>query len=125
MAAPYFSIPALRKLRFVAGDTLNAVFVFSDVDSTTGTETVSNLTGYSAKFSIKTAAGVLLAQFTSAAGTLVVGTTDGTITFAVPASTTAAYTAGDYLYDMELTSGAGVVSTPLEPADLEIVAGVS
>ena len=54
--------------------------------------------------------GTELVSLSTGAGTIVLDD-DGFITFLVPATTTANYTWEEGVYDLEMTSGAGVVTT--------------
>ena len=89
------------------GDDIPVVLTLYD---DTGKTTLTNLTGYSAKMQIKdTDYSTQLDEYSSVGGELVLGGALGTITFNVPAATTAAYDPGTYRYDLETTSPAGVV----------------
>jgi len=71
-----------------------------------------DLTGFSARMKAKPFAGSSTTHFswTSGAGDIVLGGTDGTLTFAVAGATTATYSwNGVGYYDLELISGAGAI----------------
>lgn len=73
-----------------------------------------NLTGYTARMKIKTTkTGTEIDSFTNGAG-LTLGGVAGTIVLAIPAADTAAYNFARAVYDMELVSGAGIVTRLLE-----------
>lgn len=72
-----------------------------------------NLTGYSAALQLRTsysAASASLSISTSTTGITIPTPANGTIVINVPAVTTAALIAQDYVYDLEITSGTGVVT---------------
>lgn len=71
---------------------------------------VINLTGY-------TAAGQLRKHYTSSNSvsfTITLGGANGTVTLAMSSNTTANIAAGRYVYDVELTDNAGLVSRLFE-----------
>lgn len=71
-----------------------------------------NLSGYLARMQVRqryvSATPVL--SLTSPSAGIVLGTTNGQITITVSATTMAGVESGDYRYDLELVSGAGVVT---------------
>jgi hypothetical protein len=78
-----------------------------------------NLTGYTARMQVRantTSNTVVLALSTSAGydGTISLGGTAGTVDLLISATNTATLTAGQYVYDLELVSGGGVVTRLLE-----------
>lgn len=74
-----------------------------------------NLTGYTARMDIRSAAGAVtaIAQLTSSSG-ITLGGTAGTIVVTLSAATTAAITDTSGVYDLELVSAGGVVTRLLE-----------
>ena len=75
-----------------------------------------NLTGYTARMMVKKAPGqtAVISLTSASGGGLTLGGAAGTIAIAITATVTAALTAGPYKYDLELASGAGVVTRLLE-----------
>lgn len=75
-----------------------------------------NLTGYTARMQARATADSTSTVFswTSGAGQLVLGGALGTITLNIPDTVTAGYTAGTYVYDLELESGGGATTRLLE-----------
>lgn len=74
-----------------------------------------NLTGYTARMQAReNIDSTPLFSWTSTGGQLVLGGAAGTITLNISAATTAGYSDGLYLYDLELESGSGVVTRLLE-----------
>lgn len=73
--------------------------------------TAVNLTGYSAYMQVRptysSAAALIDIDSTSE---IVLGGAAGTITVTIPASVTAAVPAGNYVWDIELVSGGGIVT---------------
>ena len=55
-----------------------------------------------------------IVTLTSANGKITVGTTDGMFTLALTATETTALTAGNYVYDLEVTAPDGTVTRLLE-----------
>lgn len=76
-------------------------------------ETPVNLSGYSAAMQVRSQAGTLLTTFSTTAGSIALGGTAGTITLSAAPSTTAGWTFGAGLYDLQLTDGSGDVTTLL------------
>jgi hypothetical protein len=78
-----------------------------------------NLAGYTARMQVRdnvSSNTVVVALSTSAgyAGTISLGGTEGTVDLVISAANTASLTAGQYVYDIELVSGGGVVTRLLE-----------
>ena len=75
-----------------------------------------NVTGYTAAMSVKNSpsSSTTIISLTSSNGRITVGTTDGKFTLALTAAETTALTAGQYVYDLEVTSPGGVVTRLLE-----------
>lgn len=74
-----------------------------------------NLTGFTARMDIKkdvNSAAIL--NLTNANGRITLGGAAGTITLSIPAANTDTLVAGSYKYDLEVVSGAGVVTRLLE-----------
>jgi hypothetical protein len=76
-----------------------------------------NLTGYTSAMQVREAADstAYLVSLTSGTG-ITLGGTAGTILVTIGASASSAIPAGSYAYDLELTSGAGVVTRLLQGA---------
>lgn len=92
------------------GATLSLTFTWKD-----SSDAAVNLTGYSARMQVRekaTSPGTLL-SLTNGSG-LTLGGSAGTIALSVSATATAALEAGQYVYDLELQSGGGVVTRLLE-----------
>ena len=78
-----------------------------------------NLTGYTARMQVRdnvSSNTIVIALSTTAGsgGTITLGGTAGTVDLLIPAANTATLTAGQYVYDLELVSGGGVVTRLLE-----------
>jgi hypothetical protein len=78
-----------------------------------------NLTGYTARMQVRdnvSSNTIVIALSTTAGsgGTITLGGTAGTVDLLISATNTAALTAGQYVYDLELVSGGGVVTRLLE-----------
>lgn len=76
-----------------------------------------DLTNYSARMQVRTrheATTTLLSLTSAVGGGLTLGGVAGTIGIALIATATAALPAGGHVYDLELVSGAGVVTRLLE-----------
>lgn len=71
-----------------------------------------NLTGYTARMQVRDEADSSTAalSLTTENSRITLGGTAGTITLLVSATDTAAVTAGEYVYDLEIVSGAGTVT---------------
>jgi hypothetical protein len=69
-----------------------------------------NLTGYTARMQARAtvAASSTILSLTTENGGITLGGTDGTITLFMSATTTAALTAGEHYYDLEIVNGAVV-----------------
>lgn len=81
-----------------------------------------NLSGYSARLTAKDSAGTAVLEMdTATLGGITLGGAAGTITLNLTAAETTALAAGVYTYDLELESGAGVV-TRLVQGDLTVSA---
>ena len=74
-----------------------------------------NLTGYTARMQVRKlhSSPTAVLSLTNLAG-ITLGGSAGTIVLAATATQTAAITASTYVYDLELVSGAGVVTRLLE-----------
>lgn len=79
-------------------------------------DTPWNLTGYSAAMTVRPFLGSTTTTLsaTNTNGKIALGGVAGTVAVTVDAATTAAFTAGKYVYDFVLTSGGGVVTRLLE-----------
>jgi hypothetical protein len=78
-----------------------------------------NLTGYTARMQVRdnvSSNTIVIALSTTAGsgGTITLGGTAGTVDLLIPAANTTTLTAGQYVYDLELVSGGGVVTRLLE-----------
>jgi len=75
-----------------------------------------NLTGYTARMQVRATleAASTLVELTTGNYGIVLGGVAGTITLGLSASATAAITAGRGVYDLELVSGAGIVTRLLQ-----------
>ena len=78
--------------------------------------TYVNVTGYTAAMDVKNSASSAtnIVELSSANGRITVGTTDGKFTLNLSAATTTSLPAGQYVYDLEVTSPGGVVTRLLE-----------
>jgi hypothetical protein len=73
--------------------------------------TAVNLTGYGARMQVRTTVDSTAVAFSLTAGTgITLGGTVGTIVLAASSTATAALNANQYVYDLELVSGAGYVT---------------
>jgi hypothetical protein len=70
-----------------------------------------NLTGYTGRMQLRDriVEGPLIAEISTALGTMTLGGAAGTITITVDAATTSSWSFQTAVYDLELTSAAGVV----------------
>jgi len=74
-----------------------------------------NLTGYSSRMQVRQYADSTATVFSFVNGTgITLGGTAGTIALAAVATATSAVEAGQYVYDLELVSGAGYVTRLVE-----------
>jgi hypothetical protein len=78
--------------------------------------TYVNVTGYTAAMSVKNSptSSSTIISLTSSNGRITVGTTDGKFTLNLSAAETTALTAGNYVYDLEVTAPNGTVTRLLE-----------
>ena len=98
------------------GATFNA-----EIDITDDSVNAQNLTGYSVAGQIrKTYDSTTFTAFSAS----VSNATGGTITISLTATQTNALAAGRYVYDVEITSGGGVVTRVLE-GQVEVTPGVT
>ena len=76
----------------------------------------SDLTGYTARMHVRDEydSATTLFEATSAGGEIVLGGAAGTISFAISSAQTTLWTWNCAVYDLELTSGGGVVKTIVE-----------
>lgn len=91
-----------------------------------GTQPV-NLTGYSAKMKVKNQLGTALLDSANGDITITLGGAAGTVTVTIAAAKTGAMSstvADDLVYDLELTSGTGVVTRLLQ-GTVAVSAGVT
>lgn len=77
-----------------------------------------NITGYTARMQVRKSvdAASTTLSLTSGAGDITLGGAAGTISITVSAASTASIASGNYVYDLELVSGAGVVTRLLQGA---------
>lgn len=75
-----------------------------------------NLTGYSARMQVREShsSPSALVSLSSGGGSMTLGGVNGTVTFTIPAATTASLRSGSYLYDLEIESASGEVTRLLE-----------
>jgi len=75
-----------------------------------------NLTGYTARMQVRATleAASALIELTTANSRIALGGAAGTITLTISATDTAALTSGRGVYDLELVSGAGIVTRLLQ-----------
>lgn len=93
----------------VQGDTHSVLTRYVDSNGA-----AINLSGYSAKLQVKeTYDGTALVTLTQLAGLAIDGAA-GTITITFTAAQTGALAVGIYLYDLQITSPGGVVTTLIE-----------
>ena len=78
--------------------------------------TYVNVTGYTAILTVKNSPSseTSIVVLSTDNGRITVGTTDGKFTLALTAATTTGLAAGNYVYDLEVTSPGGVVTRLLE-----------
>ena len=93
------------------GTTLLKPIVWKDSSGTP-----VNLTGYTAKMQVRKSASSdeVLLELSNTNGRITLGTSNGTITLVFSPATTSAITWSRGKYDLELTSGSGVVTRLLE-----------
>jgi len=87
----------------VQGKTWDVLFTCRD-----DTGTLLNLTGYSAAWALAPYAGGSAVATAGTADHIAMGGTAGTIHLVYPGTATAAIPAGDYVWEVELTSSGGV-----------------
>lgn len=92
------------------GATLSLTLTYRD-----SADALVNLTGYSARMQVRERASSpgTLVSLTQASG-ITLGGAAGTIVITVSATATAALEAGQYVYDLEIVSGGGVVTRLIE-----------
>jgi hypothetical protein len=75
-----------------------------------------NLTGYTARMQVRATleSASTLVELTTENSRIALGGTAGTITLTIAAADTAALTSGRGVYDLELVSGAGIVTRLLQ-----------
>jgi|LauGreDrversion4_2_1035121.scaffolds.fasta_scaffold00642_3 hypothetical protein len=89
------------------GATFSRIFTWQD-----DAANPVNLTGYTARMQVRDEADSSTAalSLTTENSRITLGGTAGTITLLVSATDTAAVVAGEYVYDLEIVSGAGTVT---------------
>lgn len=81
----------------------------------TGTPAAAvNITGYSARMDVKSMTGALLMTLSTDNGRISLGGAAGTVTLTISATHTNTMMHGIHVYDLEMTSGGGVVTRLLE-----------
>jgi hypothetical protein len=97
--------------KVIEGDTFSVPVTWKDSNGN-----AYDITGYSAAMDIKKQIGGTVVQaLTTADSTITIATgTDGVLDLLLSAAQTDAITADTYIYDLEVTSGAGVVTTLLK-----------
>lgn len=92
------------------GATLSLTLTYRD-----SSDALVNLTGYSARMQVRESvrAADTLLSLTSGSG-ITLGGAAGTIVLTVSATATAALPRGEFVYDLELVSGSGVVTRLIE-----------
>lgn len=77
---------------------------------------IANLTGYSAQMDVRTSrsATTTSASFNSAGGGITIDGPNGKITVALPRATTAALAPADYVYDLQIVSPTGAITTVVQ-----------
>ena len=94
------------------GATYDQTFTWND-----GGGDPVNLTGYTTRMQIRNSVVAPTIAFDVAdSGTITLGGAAGTIRVQIDATSTSEITAGSYVYDLELESGAGVVTRLLQGA---------
>lgn len=75
-----------------------------------------NLTSYTARMQVRanTSSNTVIIELTTENSRITLGGAAGTVDLLIPAANTASLTAGQYVYDLELVSGGGVVTRLLE-----------
>jgi hypothetical protein len=88
------------------GATYSLALTYKDSNGT-----AINLTGYTAAMQIRTSyeSSSTVVSLTSSSGIVITAAT-GLLTINITSNQTAALTPGTYVYDLEITSGAGVVT---------------
>lgn len=88
------------------GATYSLALTYKDSNGT-----AINLTGYTAAMQIRTSydSSTTVVSLTSSSGIVITAAT-GLLTITITSIQTAALTPGTYVYDLEITSGSGVVS---------------
>lgn len=101
--------PGTYDFTIYQGATFSRVVTWKDEN-----EDAVNLTGYTARMQIRQRlTGDTLIALTTENGRVALGGTDGTVTLTIAATDTADLTMGG-VYDLELVSGAGVVTRLLQ-----------
>ena len=118
MATEIQTTPAVINYIHKKGDdwTPDTITVYDGgtvVDGAVVGGTVRNFTGYTGRLQIRTVlSNDVIITLTNGAGITL--SSLGVITLTMTAAQTAAIAAGDYKYDMQTTSGAGVIKTWIE-----------
>lgn len=104
---------SLYNITFVRGDTAKITFTLKDEN-----KAAIDLTGYSLAVTVRKTAitDTAILTFSSATPPSPFTTTSassGIITLNISPSDTSSLAAGTYVYDLQITSGSGVVTTPV------------
>lgn len=92
------------------GETLQRTFTYKDSDSV-----AIDLTGFSAKMQIRKSINDGVAfELSTVNSRIILGGSAGTIQLLVSATDTDTIQAGEYFYDLEIQSGAGIVTRIIE-----------
>lgn len=97
------------------GATFTLAMVWTDPD-----DLPINLTGYTARMQVRQMPNVyeVIVELTTENGRIALGGSAGTIDLTIAAADTEALPGGEYVYDLELVSGGGIVTRLVEGACL-------
>jgi hypothetical protein len=101
--------PGRFNFSLIQGDTFNVAPVWKINNS------YVNVTGYSAKMQVRQAvtSTSTIVEMSTVNGRIVAGTIDGKFTITLSAADSAALPPGNYIYDLDVTSPGGTVTTLL------------
>ncbi len=102
--------PATYNIVTYQGDDDSFILTYSTGGS------IANLTGYSAKMDVRTNrnASSSAASFSTAASSINIDGANGKITVPLPHAMTSALAPADYVYDLQITSPSGSITTIVE-----------
>jgi len=105
------AIAGLYNITCDQGATLQRSITWSD-----SAKTPYNLTGYTARMQVRAnvSSSTVILELTTGNGRITLGSSDWNVNLLVAANVTANLTAGLYVYDLEVVSGAGVVTRLIE-----------